>query len=544
MRLRSCVLAALVLAAAPVRAAVLTDGPLVGAVDHQGAKFFARTDVAGDVSIRYQADSGPCAGTIVTAVDTTKAVNDFATIIAVTGLCSATHYTYNILVNGVAQLPSPEPSFTTFPAAGTSVPFKFAVFADLLGSDHEAPRPAPSYAAAKNDDPAFVIQIGDLDHRDPQGLDEARLMHRDVRGGFTNPSGTDFRNNLAWYFPLFRMWDDHDFGKDNADGRFAGKISARRAFTDYWPLPDLPNSANGLWHTFRYGQAEFFMMDLRYQRDPDADPDGPDHSMLDGENIPNGQKDWLKNALLTSTARWKFMISTVPFNKNSGKRDDSWMGFMTERNEIVDFIKSNNISGVFFISGDVHSGGMIDDGANSDFPEISTPHTNLNRPGPGPCTGVGCRDFWDIGTISGADCDGGYAFVTVGTNPDTVTLEAKDVNGVSLIRYEEDCASRPSEVLSEDFNNTKTRLAWDVPADPGGLLTHVLYDVIRSGSSHDFGASATCTKTNGVETFSFDYDVPAPGGIFYYQVRAENACGHGSMGSASDGTPRAGRNCS
>jgi hypothetical protein len=339
------------------------------------------------------------------------------------------------------------------------------------------------------------------------------------------------------------MWDDHDYGKDNADKRFAGKVSARRAFEEYYPTPPMPNPNVGLWHSFRYGQAEFFLMDLRSQRDPDYDPDDAAHSMLDGDNIVDGQKDWLKNGLLASTARWKFLISTVSFNRNSGKRDDSWMGFLIERTEIVNFIRSHDISGVILVSGDLHSGGMIDNGANSDFPEISVSHTNLNRGGIGPCTGVGCRDFWAVGTISGADSDGGYALIRVGTSPDTVTLQAKDGTGAVLLEYVEDCSAHPSEAQSLTLSSTKERLNWEAPADRGGLTTAVLYDTIRSSTPSDFLSAAICVDTNDAAVTATDTAVPAPGSGFYYRVRAENACGQGSPGAGSDGVPVVARTC-
>jgi alkaline phosphatase D len=42
--------------------------------------------------------------------------------------------------------------------------------------------------------PAFVLQIGDFDHRDPQTLEEMRMMHREVRGGgVASAAGRDFR---------------------------------------------------------------------------------------------------------------------------------------------------------------------------------------------------------------------------------------------------------------------------------------------------------------------------------------------------------------
>ena len=68
----------------------MKNGPLVGAVDHQSAKVFARTDVEADVQIQYYADSGPCAGIHTTDAVGTKLASDNTAIVSLTGLCAAT----------------------------------------------------------------------------------------------------------------------------------------------------------------------------------------------------------------------------------------------------------------------------------------------------------------------------------------------------------------------------------------------------------------------------------------------------------------------
>jgi len=419
----------------PVSAAVLTHGPLVGGVDHQSVKISVRTDVAAEARIQYSTSDGSCAPPQVTAPVVTQQAADFTAIIELTGLCPVTQYFYSVLVDGVPQVLPFSPSFATFPDPTESVPFTFTVLADLRGDNDVPSVPAPAYAKAASENPAFVMQIGDFDHRGPRALKAMRKMHKEVRGAET-PSGLDFLNAIACCFPFFHVWDDHDYGPDNGDKTFSRKAEALQAFKEYYPTPPLANPSAGIWHSFRYGQAEFFMLDLRSQRDPNSTVDDATRSMLDGDNIANGQKDWLKNGLLGSTAKWKFLVSSVTFNRNSGKRFDAWMGFLSERTELVDFITSNNISGVIVLSADIHSGGGIDNGSNSDFPEVTVPHTNLDRTGKGTCVGVGCRPiFWSEGIVSGAEVTGGYAVVTVTTNPDQVMLQTKDDNGVIGVEF-------------------------------------------------------------------------------------------------------------
>jgi alkaline phosphatase D len=135
------------------------------------------------------------------------------------------------------------------------------------------------------------------------------------------------------------------------------------------------------------------------------------------------QKAWLLNGLLTSTATWKFVVSSSVWNPHS-KQEDSWALYQHEQNEIVDFIRTNSITGVIFMSGDIHSAGAIDNGTNSYFPEISVPNTNTQSR---TCTGGSGCGTWSEGYSLGPTLDG-YAEFHV--TPDSVTIEAKGMNGV------------------------------------------------------------------------------------------------------------------
>ena len=135
-------------------------------------------------------------------------------------------------------------------------------------------------------------------------------------------------------------------------------MDAKRDVTVHVQIFD--HALAGIWHRFTYGQAEFFMLDVRSQRDPATDPDGPGKSMLNGGGIPNGQKQWFLDGLAGSAATWKFVVCGVTFNP-ACKEGEGWGAYATERQEVLDFIAQNEITGVIFITGDAHSGGAIDD---------------------------------------------------------------------------------------------------------------------------------------------------------------------------------------
>jgi alkaline phosphatase D len=349
----------------------------------------------------------------------TAVSSDFTSIHSITGLEAETRYYYRVYVDGQLQ-PMAVHSFQTFSPMGVTRNFSFAVAADVINVGTNPTVGAPVYAALAADDPLFMLQIGDFDHRNPGGLIQMRTMHRQVLGPST-ATGADFDRYIAPNMAVFHVWDDHDYGMNNGDKTFAGRTAALQAYREYYATPTLPNPA-GIWHSFGAGQIDVMMLDVRSQRDPVSTPDGPGKSMLDGDNISNGQKAWLKAALLNSTATWKFIVTPVTFNPTT-KPADAWGGYATERNEIVNFIRMNNISGVIFVSGDLHSGGAIDNGANAGFPEVSVPHTNLNtnQKASGPA------GTWSEGLITGIG-NPGYVLITVSGSQ--ATLQVKGIDGL------------------------------------------------------------------------------------------------------------------
>jgi hypothetical protein len=108
--------------------------------------------------------------------------------------------------------------------------------------------------------------------------------------------------------------------------------------------------------SFKAADIEFYVIDDRTFRSPGEKPDGPDKTMLGAQ-----QKQDLENWLLTSTARFKFIVSDVWWNDFSGHAawGESWPVYRTERNEIFDFIRDHRVAGVVLLSGDEHVTGVF-----------------------------------------------------------------------------------------------------------------------------------------------------------------------------------------
>ncbi|HKQ96571.1 MAG TPA: hypothetical protein VJV75_01720 [Candidatus Polarisedimenticolia bacterium] len=99
----------------------------------------------------------------------------------------------------------------------------------------------------------------------------------------------------------------------------------------------------------------------------------------------------------------------------------------------------------------------------------------------------------------------------------------------------------PDEVTGLLSSGGTTNYAWDKVGLPGGSGI-VQYDVLRTTDRTTF-AAATCVKSNAFDAILNDPAVPPLGQFFYYQIRAENACGMGTMGYSSTGVERTGPAC-
>lgn len=153
--------------------------------------------------------------------------------------------------------------------------------------------------------------------------------------------------------PQLATWDDHDFGYNDSDGRNPFKAQSLAVFRNFWANPGYGEKENpGVYFKQHYGGVDFFVLDGRYHRDPTNKTDNADKTMLG-----KAQKAWLKRELKSSRTPFKVLaIGGGWSSAENEKGGDSWGVYLTERNEIFDFIRDENISGVVCISGDSHMG--------------------------------------------------------------------------------------------------------------------------------------------------------------------------------------------
>lgn len=190
---------------------------------------------------------------------------------------------------------------------------------------------------------------------------------------------------------FYFTWDDHESAdnsfKDGASNhnpitqgdwnlRFS---AARQAWFEYHPVR---NTNNLIYRSVPYGNLlSLYILDERTYRDKQATKKNyAERFDLKRTILGFEQKVFFREQLLKSQAKWKFIVNPVMFSElllkvpipkfkflsklrnrlgltDSNKlylNTDSWDGYVAERNEIKDYIRSNELNNIVFLTGDIH----------------------------------------------------------------------------------------------------------------------------------------------------------------------------------------------
>lgn len=148
----------------------------------------------------------------------------------------------------------------------------------------------------------------------------------------------------------YAIWDDHDFGPNDADSSFREKNKSLDAFKAFWGNPTYGlKEAEGAYTKFEWNDAEFFLLDNRMFRTTNNRKTG-NKSILGDKQI-----DWLIDSLVSSKSTFKFIVMGGQFlNPVTEDYLETYAKFKEERAKILDLIEKENIKGAVFLTGDRH----------------------------------------------------------------------------------------------------------------------------------------------------------------------------------------------
>lgn len=324
------------------------------------------------VRLAYSTDPGLVSPQYTAPVEASRTRNNHVAHFRITGLEPWTPYHYAVETAGTPALSK----IGRFTAVGHGpASFRFAMSGCSFNIRGSASNKIV-YDAIVDEDPLFLVHTGDLHYNNiatnSEDLFEDALDAVFVSSGSytfqTAPSSNvgSGRQEALWrQVPVHWVWDDHDYGPNDSDRTSPSRSASATVYRRY--SPHFPLQAGGpdaaIYHSYRIGRCVFIVTDNRSERSPKSDPD-------DAAKVVLGpvQLAWFQAQVLAAArdpdVQFIFWINTLPWIGAPDAGADTWQGYTTQRQAIVDWLAAEGVTRLFILAGDMHAC-ALDDGSGS-----------------------------------------------------------------------------------------------------------------------------------------------------------------------------------
>lgn len=251
----------------------------------------------------------------------------------------------------------------------------------LFGSCSHQDKAMPIFKAINNEKADLFIFLGDNIYGDTENM-------KDMADKYQRLGNNSDIKTLRLTTPVIAIWDDHDFGKNDAGAEYPKKEQSRKLMLDFWQEPKSSaryTQTNGIYTAYMYGEDQnkvhVILPDLRWNRDEltmnmdehyqkkrkekkmgPYSPSLTKNASLLGET----QWQWLEQEL-QKTSKIKVIASSIQLlSEFTGW--ESWANFPHDRDRLFSLIKKYQVNGVLIISGDTHWGEISKVTKGADYP--------------------------------------------------------------------------------------------------------------------------------------------------------------------------------
>ncbi|MEX0967108.1 MAG: alkaline phosphatase D family protein [Bacteroidia bacterium] len=335
---------------------LLKSGPMVGYSEMREVAVWVQTAGPADVFLRYwQAEDSMAS--LRTRRLSTAYEEAFTAVFQIPFLEPGKTYHYALFINRKKISLPYETSFQTqslWQWRRDQDPPQYTV---ALGSctyinDSAYDRPGRTYGndyqvftSIHKKDPDMMLWLGDNVYlREADWYSRSGILDR-----YTHTRSTPEMQPLLASTHHYAIWDDHDYGPNDANRSFIGKEQTLEAFRLFWPnrISGLPGAEGGITSQFQFGDIDYFLLDNRYFRSPNRRTTGQ------RTILGNAQIEWLIDALKTSRAPFKMVVMGGQF-LNTAAVHETYSTFPEERQKLLELIVEEKIPNVVFLTGDRH----------------------------------------------------------------------------------------------------------------------------------------------------------------------------------------------
>ena len=243
-----------------------------------------------------------------------------------------------------------------------------------FGSCAKQSKPQPIWDAVLQTKPEMFLFLGDNIYGDTRDMG---VLSQKYDQFAAIPGVKKLRETV----PHMAIWDDHDFGENDAGAEYPMKEESRKIFCDFWGVPsDSPRrTRDGVYTAAIIGRpgrrVQIIMPDLRFNRTPlnhldlggkkyedwakeleaagklvpgpyERNPDP--HATMIGEQ----QWAWIEEQLRKPAEIRIFASSLQVLADFPGW--EAWINYARDHDRLLELIRKTKANGVVFISGDTH----------------------------------------------------------------------------------------------------------------------------------------------------------------------------------------------
>lgn len=258
------------------------------------------------------------------------------------GLLPGSDYDYRVLVDGVPDEGRGYGEFRT-PADGA---MSFDV---VLASCARTGSNGAVFDAMTEEDALLYLALGDAHYGNIDSTEVGPFLDA-YDYMLTRPGQAAFYRST----PLAYVWDDHDYGPNDADSSAPGRAAVARAYRSVVPSADLVDEVS-IYQAFTIGRVRFVMTDARSQKTAET-------------MLGDAQRAWLIDELTTASRTHALVVwaNSVPWVGEARAGGDGWSGYADERRAIADAMDAADVDNLVMVSGDAHMV-ALDDGTNTGY---------------------------------------------------------------------------------------------------------------------------------------------------------------------------------
>jgi len=401
-----------------------------GYADYTSALLWVQAESAGPIRIRWRSEHD---GREHESSYDARADEDDVVLARLTGLAPGARATYTIEGDGDRREGAlrAQPYWTSNEAAPD---ITIAIGSCFFLASAEAPWSRSTYGggyeifdAIADKAPDLMLWLGDnLYFEPPDELDPTSMSMR-----YRRQRALPALQRLLTTAPHLAIWDDHDYGPNDADMSYVMKGHALALFRRYWANPSygLPD-APGIFGRARFGDVDMFLLDDRWYRSANRMNDEPGKTMFGAQQV-----GWLQNALVYSRAALK-LVANGSQMWNRVNRFEGLNHYSHEQKAFADWLVSQRVEGVMFASGDRHFTELLRIERPDAYPLYEFTSSPLTS-GPWENPEAAERNNPDVvaGTLVGAR-QFGLIRLTGPAKARRVALESYDQKGTLLWRHE------------------------------------------------------------------------------------------------------------